>query len=59
MRLAGSLEAIYASDRGDTGNTSEVTLPGDGDYQIDVYLFRSAARRGAKAPFTITVTLNN
>ena len=38
LRLAGSPEALYASDRGETGNTSEVTLPVDGDYQIDVYL---------------------
>jgi len=59
LRLAGSPEALYASDRGETGNTSEVTLPVDGDYQIDVYLYRSAARRGAKAPFTITAILNH
>lgn len=54
---AGSPEALYASDRGETGNTASVTLPADGDYQIVVYLFRNAARRGTKAPFTIALSL--
>jgi len=54
---AGNPEAIYASDRGETGNSASVTLPADGDYQVVVYLFRNAARRGAKASFTVALSL--
>lgn len=54
---AGTPEALYASDRGDTGNKATVAIPADGDYRIVVYLFRNAARRGAKAPFTLTLSL--
>ncbi len=54
---AGNPEALYASDRGETGNTASLTLPADGDYQVVVYLFRNAARRGNKAPFTIALSL--
>ena len=58
LRRAESAEALHASDRAETGNTGEVILPADGDYRVDVYLFRSAARRGSKAPFMITLTVN-
>ena len=37
------------------GNTWSGTLPVDGDYRIRVYLMRSAARRGEKAAYTLTV----
>lgn len=57
LRPAQSLEAVYASDRGETGNKADIVLPADGEYRIDVYLFRSAARRGAKAPYTISIAL--
>lgn len=53
----GDPEAIYASDRGETGNTASITLPSDGDYRVVVYLFRNAARRGAKASFTLALSL--
>ena len=43
----GDPEAIYASDRGETGNRAAITLPRDGDYRVVVYLFRNAARRGS------------
>lgn len=59
VRPAESVEALYASDREETGNKAEVALPADGDYRVDVYLFRSVARRGAKASFTITMTLKD
>ena len=54
---AGSEEAVYASDRGATGNKAAVVLPADGDYRILVYLFRNEARRGTKAAFTISLSL--
>lgn len=57
LRPADSLEAVYASDRGETGNKAEITLPADGDYRIDVYLFRAAARRGSQAAFTMSIAV--
>ena len=54
---AGSEEAVYASDRGATGNQASITLPADGDYRVMVYLFRNEARRGTKAEFTISLSL--
>lgn len=54
---AASDEAVYASDRGETGNKAAVVLPADGDYRILVYLFRNEARRGTKAAFTISLSL--
>jgi uncharacterized protein len=54
---AGSEEAVYASDRGETGNKAAIVLPADGDYRVMVYLFRNEARRGTKAAFTISLSL--
>ena len=55
LRPAESLEAVYGSDRGETGNKADVMLPADGEYRIDVDLFRSAARRGGRAAFTMSI----
>ena len=53
----GDSTAIYASATESSGNTGTVTFPADGDYEIVVYLFRNAARRGARAAFTLSVGL--
>ena len=57
MLPAASEEAVYASDRGETGNKAAVVFPADGDYRVMVYLFRNEARRGTKAAFTISLSL--
>jgi len=54
---AASEEAVYASDRGETGNKAAIALPADGNYRVMVYLFRNEARRGTKAAFTISLSL--
>jgi hypothetical protein len=54
---SGSEDALYASDRADTGNKASVVVPADGEYRVLVYLFRHAARRGAKAPFTLRLSV--
>ena len=53
----GDPTAIYASATESSGNAGTVALPADGDNEIVVYLFRNAARRGARAPFTMSVGL--
>lgn len=45
--------ALFIGSTG--GNSFEGTLPAKGDYTIQVYLMRSAARRGEKAVYTLTV----
>jgi hypothetical protein len=54
---AGTEDALYASDRGETGNQASIELPADDDYRVQVYLFRNEARRGTKAAFTLTLSL--
>jgi hypothetical protein len=54
---SGSEEALYASDRAETGNKAALVIPADGDYRVLVYLFRNAARRGAKAAFTLKLAV--
>jgi len=41
------------------GDTFEGTLPATGDYTVDVYLMRSAARRKRTAHYSLTITLTN
>lgn len=53
----GDPTAIYASATEASGNTGSVVFPADGDYRVVVYLFRNAARRGAKAAFTLSAGL--
>lgn len=48
-------EAIFRGDVG--GNTTVLDVKQAGDYRIDVFQMRSAARRGTVSSFTLTVGL--
>lgn len=47
----GKDEALFVGSLG--GNTFDAALPGAGGYRIKVYLMRSAARKNAKARYTL------
>lgn len=49
----GASAALYNSSI--DGNGTSVTIPSSGNYVIQVYLMRNAARRGETANFTLTV----
>lgn len=49
----GADEALYNGSI--EGNGTTVTLPASGNYVIDVYLMRNAARRGEAAAYTLTL----
>lgn len=49
----GAQEAMFVGSA--TGNRFSATLPADGDYRIQVYLMRNAARRNERANYTLTV----
>ena len=51
----GADEAMFAGDR--DGSTFQGKLPATGDYLIQVYLFRSAARKNETAVFTLDVEI--
>lgn len=48
----GSQEAMFIGST--SGNTMRRRLPVDGDYRVDVYLMRAAARRGSASPYKLT-----
>jgi hypothetical protein len=52
---SGSQEAIFVGSS--TGNKASVVIPMDGEYTLQVYLMRAAARRGATSKFTLTTSL--
>lgn len=49
----GASEAMYNSSMATNGTT--VTIPSSGNYVIDVYLMRNAARRGETAAYSLTL----
>jgi type II secretory pathway pseudopilin PulG len=49
----GADAAVFIGSSG--GNRFTFTIPSSGDYAIDVYLMRNAARRGETAKYTLTV----
>lgn len=49
----GSGEAMFAGST--SGNSFSGRLPADGDYRIQVYLMRNAARRNESGNYTLTV----
>lgn len=51
----GAAEAVFMSET--TGPVADVTLPADGDYVVQVYLMRSAARRDDGADYTLGIGL--
>jgi hypothetical protein len=49
----GASEALYIGSI--DGNATTVTIPSSGNYVIDVYLMRNAARRGESATYSLTL----
>ena len=49
----GASEAMYNSSV--AGNGTSITIPSTGDYVIQVYLMRNAARREETAAYTLTL----
>jgi len=49
----GASAALYNSSM--DGNGTSVTIPSSGNYVIQVYLMRNAARRGETANYTLTL----
>jgi len=49
----GAAQALFIGSS--EGNSYSGIVPSSGDYQIDVYLMRNAARRNETANFTLTV----
>ncbi len=54
-KTPGQDEAMFIGDTG--GDSFEGALPADGDYLIQVYLYRSAARKNESAKFTLNVEI--
>jgi hypothetical protein len=54
-KVPGQDAAMFIGDTG--GDTFEGMLPASGDYLIQVYLYRSAARRNESAQFTLDVAI--
>jgi hypothetical protein len=52
---ADSQEAMFIGST--TGNAMQRRLPADGDYLVEVYFMRSAARRGASGAFSLDIDL--
>lgn len=52
----GKDEALFIGDTG--GNSFEGVLPASGDYIIQVFLYRNAARAGEHAKFTLDVAVD-
>jgi hypothetical protein len=55
ITAAGSDEALFIGST--SGNSYRGTIPVTGDYRIQVYLMRNAARRHEVAKYTLTVTI--
>lgn len=51
----GAADATFVGST--SGNRYAATIPATGDYAIDVYLMRSAARRNETAKYTLTVSV--
>ena len=49
----GAEQAMFIGSS--SGNTMKEVIPSSGDYTIDLYLMRNAARRGDTSNFTITI----
>lgn len=57
IRQAGRDEALFIGST--SGNTYEAKLPADGEYTVQVYLMRNAARRNAVASYTLEMGLRD
>lgn len=54
-KVPGTDEAMFIGDTG--GNVYDGELPASGDYLIQVYLYRNAARAGESAKFSLEVAI--
>jgi hypothetical protein len=52
---SGTQEAMFVGSS--MGNKASVVIPMDGEYTLQVYLMRAAARRGEASKFTVTASL--
>lgn len=52
---SGTQEAMFVGSS--MGNKASVVVPMDGEFTVQVYLMRAAARRGAASKFTLTASL--
>ncbi|MFN4203362.1 MAG: SH3 domain-containing protein [Tabrizicola sp.] len=55
IRRSGSDTAIYNGSI--NGNSTTVTLPSGGDWVVQVYLMRNAARRGETASYRLSISI--
>ncbi len=53
IKALGSSEALFNGSI--DGNPGDIIVPSNGDYVIEVYLMRNAARRGERANFSLTI----
>ncbi|MFL0671420.1 MAG: hypothetical protein ACJLS3_08355 [Erythrobacter sp.] len=49
----GAQQAMFIGST--SGNTMTEVIPSSGDYTVDLYMMRNAARRGETTSFTITI----
>jgi hypothetical protein len=57
IRQAGQDEALFIGASG--GNHYQAKLPADGEYTVQVYLMRNAARRNAQASYSLEMGLRD
>ena len=57
IRQAGQDEALFIGST--SGNSFQAKLPADGEYTVQVYLMRNAARRNAVAVYTLEIGLRD
>ena len=57
LRQAGQDEALFIGSSG--GNHYQAKLPADGEYTVQVYLMRNAARRNAVASYSLEMHLRD
>lgn len=57
IRQQGQDEALFIGST--SGNTYQAALPADGEYTVQVYLMRNAARRNAVASYSLEMRLRD
>jgi len=55
IRQQGQDEALFIGST--SGNTYQAALPADGEYTVQVYLMRNAARRNAVANYSLEMSI--
>ena len=57
IRQSGQEEALFIGSN--SGNSYQAKLPADGEYTVQVYLMRNAARRNAVASYSLEMRLRD